>query len=65
MNSPPTHPYHSVPSRLSPEARSCLTTGGRLLVDTVSMDGRLGKTETDGKRAKRERERGLGGVGGE
>lgn len=55
-----THPYHPVPSRPSLEALpqlstfprgSPLGTGGLLLVDTVSMDGRHWKTclsETDG-----------------
>lgn len=65
--SPLTHPYHPVPCRPSPEALpqlsffprgSLLGTGGLLLVDTVSMDGRPWKTclsETDGEKMMRER----------
>lgn len=68
MTSPPTHPYHPVPSRppleaLPPPASSPpspggsrLGTGGLLLVDTVSKDGRPWKTclsETDGERMMR------------
>lgn len=65
MTSP--HPYHPVPGRPSPVALpqlssfprgSPLGTGGLLLVDTVSMDGKLWKTclsETDGESMMRAR----------